>query len=555
MERFLDHFHGDRFRVYNFTIEPGRNYNSSAPDSFRGRHARYPFYDHYVPTLPLMCAPCTRRPPATHRPHPSFPTAAGHSHAFARDADAHLREDPSNVVSLHCKAGKGRAGVMSSCLLVHHRFFGGDAEAVLNYYDRTRVDDGNGLSMPCQRRFVRLYALALAAERAQEREARLSSADEGEGEGEDSASAEARTGDAGPDPDADPDAAAAALHPAVVDAALSHPLCSVSDALLLGNEPEMVLEGVRVSHAPGAWAGASLRVREGIHRDEAYRAAAPPDGRLAWRPGLPLRGSFTVDLISTGGLKTRTLGFFGFSTTGLLVHLVLRAAFARQRAREAAAAEGGSGANAEGKEEEEEGGGAMKEAVDAIDGAAFPAGEDDEKARTAPLSSGNPRVDADASLPAHIVEAGGPAGARTSVGDAPTSDEQLIAQATEAVAASWRQPVDAFKHSAPDRIGRHHKWRLHERVIPILRDADAREGGGAGARSTTWFEVAVPAWEVDGLHKAAAPSDKDGGAPRVDPAFLVTLTFRFTLQQDMPSGSAAAASALGSAEEESAAVV
>lgn len=474
-------------------------------------------------------------------------------------------------MSLHCKAGKGRAGVMSSCLLVHHRFFGGDAEAVLDYYDRTRVDDGNGLSMPCQRRFVRLYALALAAACAQEREAEHQGAAEGEGTEGAAAGAEASGG-----PDAE--AAAGGLPMSAVDAALVHPRCSVADALLLGDEPEMVLESVRVSHAPASWAGASLRVREGIHRDEALRTGPRADGHLAWEPGLPLRGSFTVDLVSTGGFKARTLGFFGFSTTALLVHLVLRAAYARQRVREAAAAlaaeaggasgpkQGEGAEEAEGAKEEEEeekavaggagtehsGTAAMKEAVDAIDDAAFPRGEDRAGGGGgAPAPSGNPRVDADASLPAHIVEAGGPAGARTSAGDHPTGDEELVSRAVEAVAASWRESSDAFARVVPDRIGRHYKWRLHERVAPLLRDAGA-EGGG-GASPTIWFEVAVPAWEVDGLQKAAAPSREDGAAPRVDPAFLMTLTFRFTLQQDMPRP--ADATERQSAAEESVAVV
>lgn len=38
--------------------------------------------------------------------------------AFANSAKYWLDQDPENVCSMHCKAGKGRAGVMGCVLLV-----------------------------------------------------------------------------------------------------------------------------------------------------------------------------------------------------------------------------------------------------------------------------------------------------------------------------------------------------------------------------------------------------------------------------------------------------
>lgn len=55
---------------------------------------------------------------------------------FCESAKAWLDMDEENVVALHCKAGKGRAGIMAACLLVR---MGETAEAAINKYDSVRV--------------------------------------------------------------------------------------------------------------------------------------------------------------------------------------------------------------------------------------------------------------------------------------------------------------------------------------------------------------------------------------------------------------------------------
>ena len=126
--RFLETKHPGRYKVYNFCCEAGRGYDEAV---FDGRVERYPFRDHGVPPLETMAE-------------------------FCNSAKAWLDSDPSNVVCLHCKAGKGRAGIMACCLLLRLGFKS-SAEEAMDYYGSVRVTDNKGLTVVSQRKFVTLY--------------------------------------------------------------------------------------------------------------------------------------------------------------------------------------------------------------------------------------------------------------------------------------------------------------------------------------------------------------------------------------------------------------
>ena len=87
--RFLEARHPTRYRIYNLCSE--RSYD---PGKFHNRVATYPFDDHNPPPIGMM-------------------------EAFCMDAVAWLSADPKHIVAVHCKAGKGRTGVMISCLIMH----------------------------------------------------------------------------------------------------------------------------------------------------------------------------------------------------------------------------------------------------------------------------------------------------------------------------------------------------------------------------------------------------------------------------------------------------
>lgn len=128
IKRFLDTRHFEKYKLYNFCCEPGRGYNSEV---FHGRVERYPFKDHNTPPLETMVQ-------------------------FAESAKYWMDQDRSNVCSMHCKAGKGRAGLMSCILLIRSGTCANAVEA-LAHYDQTRVTNKRGLTVVSQRKYVIFY--------------------------------------------------------------------------------------------------------------------------------------------------------------------------------------------------------------------------------------------------------------------------------------------------------------------------------------------------------------------------------------------------------------
>ena len=88
VQKFLNTKYPGHHRVYNLCCE--RKYNDK---SFESVSREFIFDDHNAPTFGLM-------------------------KAFCLDLDSWFKEDENNIAAVHCKAGKGRTGVMISAYLL-----------------------------------------------------------------------------------------------------------------------------------------------------------------------------------------------------------------------------------------------------------------------------------------------------------------------------------------------------------------------------------------------------------------------------------------------------
>ena len=124
--RFLDLHHSNHYRVYNLCSE--RSYDSS---KFHMRTISYPFDANCPPPFELI-------------------------QQFCEDMSAFLKADDRNVAVVHCYDGVERVGVMICSYLLYDQIFYSTSDA-LQFFASTRTQDGVGIVIPSQRRYVQYY--------------------------------------------------------------------------------------------------------------------------------------------------------------------------------------------------------------------------------------------------------------------------------------------------------------------------------------------------------------------------------------------------------------
>lgn len=137
--KFLEHYHPGHYKVFNlrgqYIYNPSKFrefplllslvYLHSSADN---RVVSFEMQDHHPPRLELM-AP------------------------FCREVHEYLSADPKNVVAVHCKAGKGRTGVMICAYLCYINFYASPRQN-MDYYSIVRTHNNKGVTIPSQRRYV-----------------------------------------------------------------------------------------------------------------------------------------------------------------------------------------------------------------------------------------------------------------------------------------------------------------------------------------------------------------------------------------------------------------
>ncbi|CAJ0928643.1 unnamed protein product, partial [Mesorhabditis belari] len=126
-QRFLESRHGNHYKVFNLR---GQYVYDTA--RFQHRVVSFEMTDHHPPRLELM-AP------------------------FCREVHEYLEADPLNIVAVHCKAGKGRTGVMICAYLVYIGFYPSPRQN-MDYYSIVRTKNNKGVTIPSQRRYIYYFS-------------------------------------------------------------------------------------------------------------------------------------------------------------------------------------------------------------------------------------------------------------------------------------------------------------------------------------------------------------------------------------------------------------
>lgn len=129
--RFLELKHKDHYKVYNLCSERGYDIQK-----FYNRVGLFPFDDHNAPPFELI-------------------------YQFCKDVADWLAKDKENIAVVHCKAGKGRTGLMICAWLLFDKQWNTPVDA-MKFYALARTFDMKGVTIPSQIRYIHYFHESLA---------------------------------------------------------------------------------------------------------------------------------------------------------------------------------------------------------------------------------------------------------------------------------------------------------------------------------------------------------------------------------------------------------
>ena len=132
---FFHKKHNDKVKIYNLCLEKDRIYNKNLFS--KSSVGLFPATDHNPCPIKLILE-------------------------FCIDICLYLLKNPNAVAAVHCKAGKGRTGVMICSYLVFSHLCE-SSEKAFRYYARIRTKDNTGVTIPSQKRYIKYFETFLQA--------------------------------------------------------------------------------------------------------------------------------------------------------------------------------------------------------------------------------------------------------------------------------------------------------------------------------------------------------------------------------------------------------
>ena len=133
--QFFHEKHNDQVKIYNLCLEKDRIYNKNIFS--KSSVGLFPATDHNPCPIKLILE-------------------------FCIDICIYLLKNPNSVAAVHCKAGKGRTGVMICSYLVFSHLCE-TSEKAFRYYARIRTKNNTGVTIPSQKRYIKYFETFLQA--------------------------------------------------------------------------------------------------------------------------------------------------------------------------------------------------------------------------------------------------------------------------------------------------------------------------------------------------------------------------------------------------------